>query len=264
MEKFGIVINFCSNEKYYLNSILSQCSIVTNNIVVSYGSHTYDGVKEDIDSLISYNKFKYPHVSFIEYTVDIDKKDLKGVVSRPTAYWCNLARWQGYEYMKDKVDWFLFIDGDEVPEGQRFLEWLKEVELNSMYIYKLANYWYFKHVVNQATTYEDSIVLVHKTYLSENSIFHDDERDGILKVSRAPQHRIVMGNDGQPMFHHFSWVRTRDGIVKKIKTWAHRDDIFKNANIESIVDYIYKNDDVNDCVHNYSYKKVEDIFNIGI
>ena len=264
MNKIGVVINFCSNERNFLNASLEQCSLFTKHIVVSYGTHTYDGVKEDIDGFLTFFKYKYPHVLFLEYIVDINKRNLKGVISRPTAYWCNLARWQGYERMKEEVDWFLFIDADEIPEGGRFDEWLKDTQLQAVYIYKLANYWYFKHAVNQATKYEDSIVLVNKTYLNENTIFHDDERDGILKVSRAPLHRIVLGVDGKPMFHHFSWVRTKNGLSKKIKTWAHRDDIFKNADVESIIDYIYKNDDVNDCVHNYEYTKVKDMFKVDL
>lgn len=259
----GIVINFCSNEKPFLDSILEQCKNITKNIVVSYGSHMYDGTVEDIDDYINFYKYKYPQVKFIKYEVDLQKTDLKGVKKRPTAYWCNLARWEGYMYLKDKVDWFLFLDADEIPESKLFVAWFKSVYIDKRYIYKLANYWYFKTIHNQATTFEDSILLVHKQYLDENSIFHDDERDGIIKVSNAPQQRMIMYND-KPIFHHYSWVRGKEGIAKKLKTWAHRDDLFKGADVSAIIDHMYKNDDINDFVHNYTYVKVDNIFNISL
>lgn len=262
----GVVINFCSNERLFINHVLEQCSLFTKHIVVSYGSHMYDGTPDDIKGTLDYLKFKYPSVVFLEYKVDITipHTDLRGVVKRPTAYWCNLARWQGIQHLKDNVDWFLFLDADEIPEGPVLKEWFEEANLQEQYVYKLANYWYFKTPYNQAETFEDSILLVNKKHLTETSVFHDDERDGIISVSGAPQIRMVMSKNHQPMIHHYSWVRTKEGMAKKLKTWAHRDDLFKNANIESIIDYMYKNEDVNDFVHKYTYTKVVNKFKISI
>jgi len=266
MSGVGVVINFCSNERLFINQVLEQCSKFTKHIVVSYGSHMYDGTpeSENIKGTIDYLKFKYPSVAFLEYKVDltIPHSDLKGVVKRPTAYWCNLARWQGIQHLKAVVDWFLFLDADEIPEGDVLGEWFAEAKLQERNVYKLANYWYFKSPHNQAERYEDSILLVHKMHLTEDAVFHDDERDGIISVSQASQIRMVMSKNNKPMIHHYSWVRTKEGIAKKLKTWAHRDDIFKNANIESIIDFMYKNEDVNDFVHNYTYNKVENRFQI--
>lgn len=266
--RLGIVINYCSNERPFLVPLLEQCMNVTQNIVVVYGDKLYDGTPESEDVMIDYYRYKYPFIKFAEYTVDLDKKvdKMRGVVKRPTAYWCNLARWIGIKtfQMTTDIDWFLFLDADEIPDGERFQEWLIKNMLDKTHNYKLANYWYFKDPCFQAQTYEDSVLLVHKDQLTEDSVFHDDERDGILKVSGLPQKRMVMGMDNMPMFHHFSWVRGKKGITVKLRTWAHRDDIFKNVDIQQIVKYIYRNDDVNDCVHNYQYTKVANKFGIKI
>ena len=251
----GVIINYCSNEHMFIRHTLKECSKFSEHIFVSYGSHLYDGSPETLDETLIQD---FPRVKFIEYTVDIhtphDK--LEGVVRRPTAYWCNLARWQGVQAMPLNIQWMLFIDADEVPEGDRFKQWLDKTDLDNNSLYKLANYWYFKEPTNQSQTWEDSVLMVPRKHLTRSSVFHDDERDGILKVTQLKQNRLVVGNDSAPMFHHYSWVRSRDGLIKKIKTWAHRDDIFSGANAEAIVDHIYRNDDVNDIVHNYKYNKV--------
>jgi hypothetical protein len=251
-------------EKKFLEPLLTECTKFTKNIAVSYGDKLYDGTEDDVEGFLMYFKYKYPFIKFLKYTVDLTKTDLKGVVKRPTAYWCNLARWNGFQALKENVSWFMFIDGDEIPEGNEVLKWLQVTQLDQNFVYKLANYWYFKHVTFQAQTWEDSILLVHSRYLTEQSVFHDLERDGIIKVANTHQKRKVDSLSGKPMFHHFSWVRGKEGLAKKLSTWAHRDDIFHGVDVKSIVDFIYKNDEVNDCVHNYKYTRVEDIFNIGL
>jgi hypothetical protein len=266
MAEIGIVINYCSNERSFLLPIINECLKVTKHIAICYGDKLYDNTPEESDVLLEYCKFKYPSIKFLQYKVDITTPvtELKGVVRRPTAYWCNLARWLGYSALKTEVDWIMFLDADEIPDGERMHSWLLNTTLDKAYNYKLANYWYFKLPIYQAKTHEDSILLVHKDQLHEDSVFHDDERDGILKVSGLPQKRMVMGLDDKPMIHHYSWVRSKTGIATKLRTWAHRDDLFKNVDIQQIVEYIYRNNEVNDCVHNYQYEIVDNHFKVII
>lgn len=256
MSVVGFVINYCSNEQPFMDALLEECSKVSQNIAVIYGDKLYDGVPENTVYLNTYLRRKYPHIKLAEYAVKPEEAARGlGVVRRPTAYWCNLARWMGMLMLPD-VDWFFFIDADEVPEGERLSAWLTATALDPLRAYKLANWWYFKDVCNQATTWEDSILLVHRRHLTEETVFHDDERDGILKMCAAPQERMVCGGDGRPMFHHYSWVRGRDGLKRKLRTWAHRDDLFAGAPVEAIVDHIYKDDGVNDIIHRYTYNLV--------
>lgn len=259
----GIVINYCSLERMFIDALLQQCTQITPHVAVSYGDRLYNGVPEDTTYVTTFLKRKYPFVKFVPYEVNIaqDMYKLPGVVKRPTAYWCNLARWQGMQALPN-VDWFFFLDADEIPDSERLLAWLKENTLDPAYSYKFANYWYFKDVIHQSTTYEDSILCVHRKHLSKEAVFHDQERDGILEVSAIPQKRMVLGVDQLPMFHHFSWVRSKENLAKKLATWAHRDDLFKNAPIEGIVHAIYRNDEVNDIIHNYTYQRVANRFDI--
>jgi len=264
MVNFSVVINYCSNEEIFIEPLLKECLKFSNDIVVSYGSHLYDGTPENIQYLMGY-KSKYPDIQFVEYNVDVstDLTKKKGVNKRPTAYWHNLARWTGINSLKYK-DWVFIIDCDEIPEGDKVAEFLSFDILDENECYKIANYWYFKSPENQATTIEDSVLLIHYKYLTEENIFGDNERDYLIPSSGAQLHRAIKSIDDKPMFHHFSWVRTKEGLRHKITSWAHSNDIFKGINVDEFLEFLYKDDNVNDIVHRYEYIKVKNIFNIKI
>lgn len=260
----SVVINYCSNERIFLDAVLRESMIFSKDIVVSYGSNLYDGTPEDIEHIIEYKK-KYPTIQFVEYNVDIslDIKKRKGVINRPTSFWHNKARWIGIQALKNK-EWVFIIDCDEIPDGNRVLEFLSFDILDKKECYKFANYWYFKSPENQATTIEDSVLLIHSKYLTEENIFGDNERDFLIPASGTELHRQIMGIDNKPMFHHYSGCRTKEGMRHKLKHWGHADDIYKGINANKIIEYIYKNNDVNDVIHNYQYIKVPNKFNIVI
>jgi len=71
-----------------------------------------------------------------------------------------------------------------------------------------------------------------------------------------------MGIDNKPIFHHYSGVRSKEGLIHKFKNWGHADDIYKGVDTNKLIEYIYKNADVNDVIHNYKYIKVPNQFNI--
>jgi hypothetical protein len=258
----SVVINYCSNERIFLDAILQESMKFSEDIVVSYGSHLYDGTPEDIEHIIQY-KNKYNRINFIEYPVDIslDISKRKGVVNRPTSFWHNMARWKGIQALKNN-EWVFIIDCDEIPEGNRISEFLSFDILHENECYKFSNYWYFKSPENRAVTIEDSVLLMHYKYLTEDNIFGDNERDYLIPVSGAKLHRNIMGADDKPLFHHFSWVRTKEGLKHKISSWGHANDIFKGVDVDALIEYIYKDNNVNDIIHRYKYIKVDNIFNI--
>jgi hypothetical protein len=263
----SVVINYCSNERIFLDAVLKATSEFSNDIVVSYGSHLYDGTPEDVQHIDEY-KAKFPNVQFVCYHVD-DSLDLSkqwGVRNRPTAYWHNLARWTGINAIKDH-EWVFLIDADEVPEGKQMKAWLDIVKasyLKEDECYKMATYWYFKSPIFQATTLEDSILLIHYKHLTRNNVFGDYERDHLIPSSRCFLRRGVRGIGGVVLWHHFSWVRSRSCLEHKIKSWAHSNDIFKGVDANEVVNHIFKDENVNDIVHRYQYKVVPNIYNINV
>lgn len=258
----SVIINYCSNEKIFLDALLIECSKFSKDIVVSYGSKLYDGSLEDLEHIQEYAS-KYKDVRFVQYEVNLDL-DLKvqiGVVNRPTAFWHNLARYTAVQSLKNK-EWVFVIDCDEIPSGDDVKEWLSKTVLNKECSYKMANYWYFKYPTNQAKTFEDSVLLIHSDHLTAKNIFGDLERDYLIPASGTKLNRMTVGSNKLPMWHHYSWTRSKESLAHKIKNWAHSNDIFKNTDVDKLIEFIYHNDDVNDVIHHYQYNKVENTFNI--
>jgi len=263
----SVIINFCSNESMFIDALLTEAQKFSNDIVVSYGSKLYNGQDED-PAIISRLKEDYPAVQFVCYEVDksLDMTKQRGVVRRPTAYWHNLARYTAVQHLKHNDGWVFVLDADEIPEGEKVKEWFEDRGdvLNQGHCYKLANYWYFKYPIFQSKTFEDSVLLIHKKHLTEENIFGDFERDFLIQNSGTKLQRPIMGLDNKPMWHHFSFVRTKEGIKRKLLSWGHADDIFKGINVDEIIGYMYKDDQPNDFVHRYEYNRVPNKFNIVV
>lgn len=259
----SVVISYCSKEKYFLNIILSECVKFSDDIVVSFGTHLYDGTPEDIIEIEKVAP-KFPNVRFVQYHVGPESFDGMGVKNRPLAYWHNMARWNGITNLKHH-DWVLLLDCDEIPEGDKFKSWWESIQgtpiINSNNTFKLANYWYFKNPTNRSQTLEDSVLLIHSKYLSKHNIFGDYERDYLIEQSNTRLLRQTKGYQGEVMFHHMSWVRSREGLEHKIKNWGHANEY---TNPDEIIDTIFKDDNVNDVIHRYKYDKVPNIFNITL
>jgi hypothetical protein len=58
-----------------------------------------------------------------------------------------------------------------------------------------------------------------------------------------------------------SWVRTKEQMLKKVNSWAHKSDKHWVSLIEQEFEYSFKG---RDFVHNYQYNEVSNIFNINI
>lgn len=260
----SVIINYCSNEKEFIEPILKECLKFTKDIIVSYGSHLYDGTPEDINHILKL-EYKFPLVKFVKYDVDtsIDLKKQRGVNMRPTAYWHNLARWTAVNKLPDRAEWVFVLDVDEIPDGDVVADWLSHALpiLKQDECYKLANYWYFKDPTNRARTLEDSVLLIHKKHLTEDNIFHDFERDGLIALSKCKLKRQVKGPGQTVLAHHMSWVRSRKALEHKIRHWGHSNEY---DNPQKLIDYIFKDNNVNDIIHNYEYDKVANRFNIQI
>ncbi len=261
MNNISVVINYCSLEREFLSICIRECLKFSDDIVVSYGSHFYDGTIEDHEH-IRRQVLNNKNIRFVKYEVDVsvDLTKQKGVEKRPHAYWHNLARWTGINTIK-RNEWILFLDVDEIPDGERLKAWNHEVQLEQETSYSLTNYWYFKSPNYQATAWEETTKIIHTNNITEDSVFGDFERDHLQNTAGEKTAHFVLGLDRMPLIHHFSWVRKKEVLLRKIKSWGHKDQIADPINY---VESIFKNKNINDSVHNYKYKYVHNQFGIKI
>ena len=263
MEKHPIatIVNFSSNESRFIKSTLEQALTFSMQVIVPVCDHFFDGSEEN-RPLLEKIYAAFPECLFVEYPYlpkKIPKKILKQVET--AHFWHSLSRLVGFNFVDEEAESLLFLDADEIPDGKQFLEWLNCSDYMHHTALKLSNYWYFRQPTHQALKFEDSIVLAQKKALEWEILLHKEERDAIYNLLPNPKRRHVFGPDGHPMFHHYSWVRTKEEMLKKVRAWGHRADRDWEALVQEEFNAPFRGTDF---VHGYSYKSVNPPFEISL
>ncbi len=255
------VVNFCSNESRFLKPCLEEALRFSRQVVVVVCDHFFDGTPEQRELLETiYTAF--PECHFVEYPFIPKKIPARFFkMTRPSHFWHSLSRFVGLSILDASIETVLFLDADEVPEGDRFAAWLDHSDYRQHLALKLANYWYFREPTYQALRFEDSVVLAQKRALNPEILLHERERDAVYDLLPGPKRRGVTDEEGRPMFHHFSWVRTKAEMLKKVSTWGHRADRDWTALVEQEFAGIFQGKDF---IHGYSYQVVESPFSIAL
>lgn len=108
------------------------------------------------------------------------------------------------------VDYVLFLESHEVPDGQRFGAFAARLppDAGLPFPMRMATWWYFRYPWLRSLGVEDRVVLAPRAGLT--SLCRDD-------VSAEPVRRRVRDADGQPMFHDYSWARTPLQLVDQVR-----------------------------------------------
>lgn len=261
MQKLPVasIINFCSNESRFLSSCIEQCKLFSSQIVVPVCDHFFDGTVEN-RSLLEEIYRAYPDCLFVEYPfipAEIPPRIFKEV--NPAHFWHSCSRLVGSSFLDKTLETVLFLDADEIPDGGKFRQWLEASDYQHHTVMKLSNYWYFREPAFQALSWEDSILLVQARSLTQDLLIHQDERNAIYQLLPGPKRRHVTGSDGQPMFHHFSWVRTKEEMLKKVNSWGHK----KDRNWVELVEREFSQPfQGTDFVHGYKFQTVAPLFSL--
>lgn len=254
--RLSTVVNFCSNESRFIQATLEQALLFSQQVIVPVCDHFFDGTPEN-RKLLEKVYAAFPSCLFVEYPFQVPKKVLKK--ADPAHFWHSLSRLIGFSLLAEDVESVLFLDADEVPDGPRFAEWLDCSDYQQHTALKLANYWYFRDSCHQAVQTEDSVVLVQKRALESDLLLHKDERDALYNLLPGPKRRNVTGVDGRPMFHHYSWVRTEEEMVKKVRAWGHKGDRDWASLVNEEFTSPFKGTDF---VHGYTYRSVKPFVDI--
>ncbi len=248
-DHLAVIINFCSNESSFITACIQEIQKVTKNIIVPVSDHFFDGTVENHTKLKSIFS-TFPDVNFILYPFIPSLFPEKG----RDHHLHNASRKIGMQYLPDSAEYVLFLDADEIIDGESFKTWLNEKRFLDFDFIKFSCYWYFREPCFQATTYETSPLLVKRSKLNPQLLMHLDERTGIYNEGIGEKFEGMLGINLEPMFHHYSWVRSKEEMIKKTETWSHR----KDRNWSDLVNKEFEGAfSGNDFVHGYEYKTVE-------
>jgi hypothetical protein len=253
----GTIINFCSNDYPFLRHCIDSIKSVSAQVIIPVCDHFFDGKEEDRDSLDRIYA-ENPDVRFIEFPFD-KNKSLYG--SHSSVYWHNLARMMGRFFLKEDIRYAFFLDCDEIADTPRFSQWLQTFPYQDYEAIRFYNYWYFRESRLQAKTWEDSPLLVKKEILDGTLLMTERERPGIYDEVPGKKTKKMPANDGKPMFHHYSWVRTKEQLMRKVVSWSHNWQRDWTAQVEEEFSHDFNGTDF---VHGYEFIEVSPYVSIDI
>lgn len=248
------IINFCTNESRFIKTCIEQTRLFADQIVIPVCDHFFDGSPEKMEQLDQIYR-SFPDCQFIQYPFILNK-----LPPQRLFFWHNLSRYVGMQQVDPAIDTILFIDADEIPDGKRMAEWLDTEEYSQYNAVKLLNYWYFREPIYQALSHQASVLLVRKRAINPDHVLNGAEREGIFDSIAEPKKHNCAGLDGEPMFHHYSWVRTKEEMIKKTSTFNHRNDRNWRSMIEKEFSGPFSGKDF---VHGFSFKTVDCPFNLS-
>jgi len=254
LPRIATIINFCTIDSRFISACVANVRGFSEQIVIVAASHFFDGTPENGTALEQVARdVRDDQTQFL--ILDYDHAT---TLSHGSRYWHNFARWSGLQQLNDGIDHVLFLDADEIIEGERFSEWLATGQHFAFDAIALAANWYFRDPSYRATSIEEAGLLVKRSIISEELIFDDMERWSFLRLPHCA--RFQKGIDDLTMLHHYSWVRTKDEMLRKVSAWGHNRDKDWAALVQQEFDHEFSG---RDFVHGYSYNYVESYLSSG-
>ncbi len=260
IEKITTVINFCTNDIRFLKKCVQEASLFSHEVIVVTSDHFFDGTKENRQLLNQIYSSSLP-CRFIEYAYLKNNLYSRFITSDSQdqmwqMYWYGTSRFIGYLYA-NQPDYFLFLDADEIVDGQRFLNWLaqkKHIEFDAQ---RLLSYFYFRKPSLQALFWPPNAFFMKKGALPSHFLINDWDRKGAYSRIKGVKNDKGLGIDHLPLIHHYSWVRTLQECHKKAETSGHWWEADWHALIQKEFAHEFEGTDF---IFQYDYEKVEPYF----
>ncbi len=222
--EIAAVINYCTNDDRFLGRAIKEVSVFAKQIIVPVSDHYFDGTKENRKRL-EQTYAQFPNVQFLEFAYSHEKLYTPYIQRRSSdedwgCLWHSTARYLAFLYLSKEIDYVLFLDADEIIEGDRFKTWLKQMPKDNAFWF--SSYCYGFEASKRAPHTQQTALLVKKEALSPLKILNSSERFGIFASVESPKSFDIKGLDGKPMIHHYSWVRREDELLKKVSTWGKK------------------------------------------
>jgi hypothetical protein len=228
MHNIGSIIITNSDDLHFLRASLDQILPICKEIVIAIGSKLWNEQDDDMEKINAFVK-EYeavPRIKFVTYNVPHDKFSFMANQVTPAMYWEAHARWVALEKLDSTCEYILFLDADEIVDGALFSSWLDSGVYKTMDAMKLANYWYWRTPSLRARNYiEDSVVFIKRSAFNPFMLFSNMGRHGMFENSKTSnKKREVKDTTNRVMVHHYSWVRDKNAMLRKVNNWGHRND----------------------------------------
>lgn len=185
--------------------------------------HFFDGTEENRDLLkVSYQE--NPEALFLEYPYlkdDFYSPYVEREKDDPQSFqlWHSASRYIGFLY-SGECDYILFVDVDEIIEGDKMLDYLRN--FSTMNAVRFQAYYYFREARFRGLGKHQAPLLVKKDLVTPLMVYNPYERFGLLQKIPGQKKEYEVGVDGTPFVHHYSGVKTKEEWLKKANSWGHR------------------------------------------
>ena len=239
----SVVINYCNNDFQFIEENIIQAKKISSDITIVYCLQSLDGKDEDMGFLIQMMDIAIKHGCFTDEII-FEK-------TQTPRYHHNLMRMVGTTgtLQTHDTDYILFLDADEIIEGDKMAKYLESEHHKNFHVIAFECYWYFREREHRADQTEQAAVLCKKDICTPDYIFSEAERWEFLnrphlKVSQHTKH------NGEILVHHYSWVRTKEQMLNKVRSWGHKNDRDWVAEVEHEFSHDFNGTDF---VHHYTY-----------
>jgi hypothetical protein len=247
----SVCYNYSTNDFCYLDEAIKEASKFSDDIHITYMDKFFDGSDENEELInktyeLTRNRAKLAEIQYnsnLKYNFNSQYELYK--------YFHNYTRLCNYR--KSKHKYILFLDSDEIVDGDKMKDWLSSINLHNYNCYVFSCYWYFRNKNYQSKSYECAGTLVNRDSITESDIMDVRERGAMEKNSVLYN---ILSLDNKPMINHYSWAKgstdeeCKNLLLKKVSSWGHTGDKDWASLIE---DEFSRPFNGTDFVHGYEY-----------
>lgn len=228
MDSIATIISYCTNDFRFISKCIEEAKVFSKQILIPVCDHFFDGTPEN-RHLLDHTYAQHPDCQFVEFAYMPDRIYSQYHSIKPddpdwAIFWAATTRYVGFQYVDPEIESVLFLDSDEIVEGKEFLAWMESGAHLPYEALRLGAYFYALLPTLRAKNVVNLPLLVKKNSFAPLTLFNELERIGAYMSHSGPKREEVVGLNGLPFVHHYSWVRTKEECLWKTRTWSHRND----------------------------------------
>ncbi len=256
----GTIINYCTNDYRFLSACVEEAKQFSRQIIIPVCDHFFNGTKEN-KALLQHSYRACPECTFIEYAFSKAPYGLYPQIKPGDPdwihYWHSTSRYIGSHFLAPEIEYILFLDVDEIADRLRFKEWLETFPYRDYEAIRFTHYFYFRDSSFRAKKWMRNPLMIRRDALDKELFLDVLERRGNFLSIQGDKIEDVGGNDGKPLFHHYSWVKPKEEMLKKVETWGHH----RDKNWKPLIDLeLQESFSLQDKFWGLAYEKVTPLF----